>query len=67
MWPSPSGDGILFNWHMETWREYIQKLIVRNVSTTVKKIKYKLPNAVLRLAPGGHHGLVSPDWTLYSR
>ena len=60
--PSPSGDGILFK--AGTWKpggEYIQKLIVRNVSTVVKKIKYKLPTTrffslaypeVITLSPG---------------
>lgn len=60
--PNPSGDGILFK--AGTWKpggEYIQKLIVRNVSTTVKKIKYKLPTTrffslaypeVITLSPG---------------
>jgi hypothetical protein len=41
----PSGDGILFR--ASTWRpggEYIQKLIVKNVSSKVKKFKYKLPS-----------------------
>lgn len=41
----PAGDGILFK--AGTWRpggEYTQKLIVRNVSNTVKKLKYKLPS-----------------------
>jgi hypothetical protein len=41
----PAGDGILFK--AGTWRpggEYIQKLIIRNVSTEVKKLKYKLPS-----------------------
>jgi hypothetical protein len=40
----PAGDGILFR--AGEWKpggEYIQKLIIRNVSTTVKKLKYKLP------------------------
>ena len=40
----PAGDGILFR--AGEWKpggEYIHKLIVRNVSTTVKKLKYKLP------------------------
>lgn len=41
----PSGDGILFK--ASTWRpggEYIQKLVVKNVSSKVQKIKYKLPS-----------------------
>ena len=41
----PAGDGILFK--AGTWipgGEYVQKLVVRNVSTTVKKLKYKLPS-----------------------
>lgn len=42
----PGGsDGILFK--AGTWRpggEYIQKLLIRNVSTSVKKLKYKLPS-----------------------
>ena len=41
----PSGDGILFK--ASTWRpggEYIQKLIVKNVSSKVQKFKYKLPS-----------------------
>lgn len=41
----PAGDGIFFR--AGTWRpggEYIQKLIIRNVSTSVKKLKYKLPS-----------------------
>jgi hypothetical protein len=40
----PAGDGILFR--AGEWRpggEYVQKLVIRNVSTTVKKFKYKLP------------------------
>ena len=40
----PAGDGILFR--AGTWKpggEYVQKLVVRNVSTSVKKLKYKLP------------------------
>jgi hypothetical protein len=39
------GDGIYFK--AGTWRpggEYIQKLVIRNVSTEVKKLKYKLPS-----------------------
>lgn len=60
--PSPTGDGIFFK--AGTWKpggEYIQKLIVRNVSTTVKKLKYKLPSTrffslaypeVIILSPG---------------
>jgi hypothetical protein len=60
--PSPTGDGIFFK--AGTWKpggEYIQKLIVRNVSTTVKKLKYKLPTTrffslaypeVIVLSPG---------------
>lgn len=42
----PSGDGIFFK--AGTWRpggEYIQKLIIRNVSVQVKKLKYKLPSS----------------------
>lgn len=58
----PVGDGILFK--AGTWRpggEYIQKLVVRNVSTQVKKLKYKLPATryfflgypeVITLSPG---------------
>ena len=43
--PDPAHDGIFFK--AGTWRpggEYIQKLIIRNVSTSVKKLKYKLPS-----------------------
>jgi len=42
----PSGEGILFK--ASTWRpggEYIQKLVVKNVSSKVKKFKYKLPSS----------------------
>jgi hypothetical protein len=42
----PSGDGIFFK--AGTWRpggEYIQKLIIRNVSVSIKKLKYKLPSS----------------------
>ena len=58
----PAGDGITFV--AGTWRpggEYIQKLIFRNVSTSVKKFKYKLPRTrfffmaypeVITLSPG---------------
>lgn len=58
----PAGDGIVFR--AGTWRpggEYIQKLIVRNVSTSVKKLKYRLPSTryfslaypeVIVLSPG---------------
>ena len=41
----PAGDGITFV--AGTWKpggEYIQKLIVRNVSTAVKHVKYRLPS-----------------------
>jgi len=41
----PAGDGILFK--AGTWKpggEYVQKLIIRNVSTHVQKLKYKLPS-----------------------
>lgn len=58
----PAGDGIVFKaGHWKTGGEYIQKLIVRNVSTTVKKLKYKLPSTryfsmaypeVIVLSPG---------------
>jgi hypothetical protein len=58
----PAGDGITFV--AGTWRpggEYIQKLVFRNVSTAVKKFKYKLPRTryfsmaypeVITLSPG---------------
>lgn len=58
----PSGDGITFkagHWH--PGGEYVQKLIFRNVSTAVKKFKYKLPTSrffsmaypeVIVLSPG---------------
>ena len=58
----PAGDGITFV--AGTWRpggEYIQKLVFRNVSTSVKKFKYKLPRTrfffmaypeVITLSPG---------------
>ena len=37
-------DGIIFKaGHWQPGGEYVQKLIVRNVSTAVKKFKYKLP------------------------
>lgn len=58
----PAGDGIVFKaGHWKPGGEYIQKLIVRNVSTTVKKLKYKLPSTrffsmaypeVIVLSPG---------------
>lgn len=41
----PAGDGILFKaGHWRPGGEYIQKLLIRNVSTEVKKLKYKLPS-----------------------
>lgn len=43
---SNNSDGILFR--AGTWRpggEYIKKLIIRNVSNKIKKIKYKLPQS----------------------
>lgn len=58
----PYGDGILFA--ASEWKpggEYVQKLIVRNVTTSVKKLKYKLPSTryfslaypeVIILSPG---------------
>lgn len=58
----PNGDGIVFA--AGKWKpggEYIQKLIVRNVTTTVKKLKYRLPSTryfslaypeVIVLSPG---------------
>ena len=58
----PIGDGIFFK--AGTWKpggEYVQKLVVRNVSTSVKKLKYKLPSTryfslsypeVITLSPG---------------
>ncbi len=58
----PAGDGILFK--AGTWKpggEYVQKLIVRNISTHVQKLKYKLPSTrffslaypeILVLSPG---------------
>ena len=58
----PQGDGICFA--AGQWKpggEYVQKLIVRNVTTTVKKVKYKLPSTryfslaypeVIVLSPG---------------
>lgn len=58
----PAGDGITFS--AGDWKpggEYIQKLTVRNVTTTVKKFKYKLPETryfslaypeVITLSPG---------------
>lgn len=40
----PAGDGITFKaGHWKPGGEYIQKLIVRNVSTFVKHLKYRLP------------------------
>lgn len=58
----PEGDGIVFRaGHWKPGGEYIQKLIVRNVSTAVKKLKYKLPSTryfsmaypeVIVLSPG---------------
>lgn len=40
----PAGDGITFlAGHWKPGGEYIQKLIVRNVSTGVKHLKYRLP------------------------
>ena len=40
----PVGDGIIFKaGHWRPGGEYVQKLIVRNVSSSVKKFKYKLP------------------------
>ena len=41
----PHGDGITF--HGGTWvpgGEYVQKLVVKNVSTRMKKLKYRLPS-----------------------
>ena len=41
----PYGDGITF--HGGTWApggEYVQKLVVKNVSTKMKKLKYRLPS-----------------------
>lgn len=58
----PAGDGVMFR--AGTWKtggEYVQKLIVRNVGTTVKKLKYQLPSTrffslaypeVIILSPG---------------
>ena len=58
----PSGDGIAFR--AGQWQpggEYVQKLIFRNVSSVVKKFKYKLPTSrffsmaypeVIVLSPG---------------
>jgi cilia- and flagella-associated protein 65 len=58
----PAGDGICFK--AGTWKpggEYVQKLFVRNVSTSVKKLKYTLPSTrffslaypeVIILSPG---------------
>ena len=56
------GDGIVFKaGHWTPGGEYVQKLIVRNVSTSVKKFKYKLPSTrffslsypeVIVLSPG---------------
>eukprot|EP00981_Chlorochromonas_danica_P008461 scaffold2193_cov179-Ochromonas_danica.AAC.40 len=41
----PAGDGILFKaGHWRPGGEYVQKLLIRNVSTEVKKLKYKLPS-----------------------
>ncbi|CAM9246985.1 unnamed protein product, partial [Ectocarpus fasciculatus] len=41
----PAGDGITFlAGHWKPGGEYIQKLIVRNVSTAVKHLKYRLPS-----------------------
>lgn len=58
----PQGDGILFAaGHWKPGGEYVQKLIVRNVTTSVKKVKYKLPSTryfslaypeVIVLSPG---------------
>jgi hypothetical protein len=58
----PKGDGIAFlAGYWTPGGEYVQKLTVRNVSTTVKKIKYKLPSTryfslsypeVIILSPG---------------
>lgn len=58
----PAGDGVVFKaGHWTPGGEYVQKLIVRNVSTTVKKFKYKLPSTryfslaypeVIILSPG---------------
>ena len=57
-----SGDGIYFK--AGQWRpggEYIQKLLIKNVSTSVKKLKYRLPSTryfsmeypeVITLSPG---------------
>lgn len=58
----PSGDGITFR--AGQWQpggEYVQKLVFRNVTTSVKKFKYKLPTSrfftmaypeVIILSPG---------------
>lgn len=51
----PSGDGIFFK--AGTWRprrEYIQKLIIGNVSVSIKKLKYKLP-------PSRYFSMAYPD------
>ena len=60
----PHGDGITFKaGHWNPGGEYVQKLIFRNVSTEVKKFKYKLPTSrffsmaypeVIVLSPGMH-------------
>ena len=42
----PHGDGIAFKaGHWQPGGEYVQKLIFRNISTEVKKFKYKLPTS----------------------
>lgn len=58
----PKGDGIVFGaGEWKTGGEYVQKLIVRNVTTSVKKLKYRLPSTryfslafpeVIVLSPG---------------
>eukprot|EP01036_Dinobryon_divergens_P040146 gene40146-53040_t len=58
----PLGDGITFRaGHWRPGGEYVQKLTVRNVSSKVKKLKYKLPSTryfsmafpeVIILSPG---------------
>jgi len=60
----PYGDGICFRGgEWEVGGEYIQKLTVKNVSTKMRKIKYKLPESAyfsmgfperIDLPPGVH-------------
>ena len=58
--PVPGVDGILFK--AGTWSpggEYLQRLIIRNTSTTTKKIKYVLPTTRFFF-------MAYPEWVILS-